>query len=111
MAVLVVEAYEDLRSVIVATLSKGEVECDAATTVEDAIGKLRAQRYDAILIAPRIPIRSDPVMKFLCDAQPGELPKVILMTEPDVDEDPRPAACRSLAKPFSDRQLFAKLRR
>ncbi|HEY0593518.1 MAG TPA: hypothetical protein VGF40_17230, partial [Thermoanaerobaculia bacterium] len=80
MSVLVIEAYEDLRSAIVETLAKWNVECDAVATGEDAIGKLRARHYDTILIAPRIPIRSDPVVRFLSDSQPGELSKVVLMT-------------------------------
>lgn len=108
MAVLVVEAYADLRAVIVETFAKWEVECDSAGTEEDAIRKLRSRSYDTIFIAPRLPIRTDPVVQFLCDSQPGELPKVVLMTFSE-DDDARPAGCRVLEKPFSDRQLRAKL--
>ncbi|HEY0787326.1 MAG TPA: hypothetical protein VGE86_01695 [Thermoanaerobaculia bacterium] len=109
MSVLVIEAYEDLRSAIVETLATWKVECDSAASDEDAIGKLRARHYDTILIAPRMPIRSDPVVRFLCDSQPGELPKVVLMRRPEEEDEPGPAECRVLAKPFSNRQLKAKL--
>ena len=109
MSVLVIEAYADLRSAIVDTLEKWDVECDSAASDEDAIGKLRARHYDTILIAPRLPIRSDPVVRFLCDSQPGELPKVVLMTTSEETDDPGPEQCRVLAKPFSNRQLRAKL--
>ncbi|HEY0590376.1 MAG TPA: hypothetical protein VGF40_01305, partial [Thermoanaerobaculia bacterium] len=105
----VIEAYEDLRSAIVETLATWKVECDSAASDEDAIGKLRARHYDTILIAPRMPIRSDPVVRFLRDSQPGELPKVVLMRQPEEEDDPGPAECRVLAKPFSNRQLKAKL--
>jgi DNA-binding response OmpR family regulator len=108
MSVLVIEAYEDLRSAIVDTLATWQVACDSAASEEDAIGKLRARHYDTILIAPRIPIRSDPIVRFLRDSQPGELPKVVLMTRSEED-DPGPEECRVLAKPFSNRQLRAKL--
>jgi DNA-binding response OmpR family regulator len=110
MAVLVVEAYEDLRMAIVETLAKREVTCDAAGTAADAIVMLRERNYEAILIAPRLPIRSDPVMVFLRDEQPAELQKVILMTSPE-SEERGPSPCRVLEKPFGLRQLFASLRR
>jgi DNA-binding response OmpR family regulator len=109
MSVLVVEGYADLRAAIVETLERREVSCDSATSAEDAIGKLRSHHYEAILLAPRLPIRSDPVMRFLHDAQPDELAKVILMTDPAMDEDSGSDDCRVLAKPFNNEELMAKL--
>ncbi|MFZ2491072.1 MAG: hypothetical protein WA208_06285 [Thermoanaerobaculia bacterium] len=106
-AVLVVEGYADLRSAIVETLSRGDFECDAAGGADAAIEKLREHRYEAILLASRLPIRDDPVMRFLHAAQPDQLRKVIVMAEPEVDsadDDPR-----ILLKPFNVEQLLAKM--
>jgi DNA-binding response OmpR family regulator len=108
-SVLVVEDYTDLRAAIVDTLVRQEYVCESATTAEEAIVKLRAHHYEAILLAPRLPIKNDPVMRFLHDSQPEELRKVILMTSPDVEEDTDPDDCPVLAKPFNNEQLFARL--
>jgi DNA-binding response OmpR family regulator len=108
-SVLVVEDYPDLCSAIVETLARGEYACETAATAEDAIGKLRENHYQAILLAPSMPIRSDPVMRFLTESQPGEIHKVILMTEPPIGEEADPQDCRVLVKPFNNEQLFAQL--
>jgi DNA-binding response OmpR family regulator len=108
-SVLVVEDYADLCSAIVDTLVRRDYDCESAATAEDAIGKLRTHHYQTILLSPRIPIKDDPVMRFLHDSQPEELPKVILMTAPDVDEDLDVDECPVLCKPFNLEQLFAKL--
>ncbi|MEA2165910.1 MAG: hypothetical protein QOK37_4037 [Thermoanaerobaculia bacterium] len=109
-SVLVVEDYPDLCSAIVETLAREEYECESAANAEDAIVKLRAHQYEAILLAPRLPIRSDPVMRFLSESQPGEVHKVILMTDPPLGEEPEPDECRVLVKPFNNEELFAQLR-
>lgn len=107
-SVLVVEDYADLCSAIAGTLARCDFTCDTAATAEDAIGKLRTHHYEAILLAPRIPISSDPVMRFLHKTQPEEVHKVILMTQPEVDPDD-PDDCRVLHKPFNHDELLAKL--
>jgi DNA-binding NtrC family response regulator len=112
-SVLVVEDYEDLCSAIVETLVRREFACESANTAEDAIGKLRTHHYETILLAPRMPIRTDPVMCFLSESQPDEVRKVILMTEPPIGEEAEPDQsddCRVLVKPFANEQLFAQLR-
>lgn len=108
-SVLVVEDYADLRSAIVETLARHELACETAHTPEDAIGKLRLQHYEAILLAPRLPIKTDPVMQFLTATQPDELRKVILMTAPELEDEADPDDCRVLRKPFNGEQLFAKV--
>lgn len=101
--VLVVEDYADLNSAIADSLP-GEYECTAVMTSEAAIEQLRAHHYEVILLAPRMPIKDDPVMHFLHEHQPEEVGKVILMTYPDADtadED-----CRTLFKPFNREELL-----
>ena len=108
MSVLVVEGYADLRAAIVDTLERSDVACVTAASPEEAILKLRERQYEAILLAPRLPIRSDPVMQFLHETQPGEVSKVILLADVE-DEEARSAECRVLTKPFNHDELIAKL--
>jgi DNA-binding response OmpR family regulator len=107
-SVLVVEGYADLRSTIVAILKRGDCACDNVRNAEAAVDLLRSHHYDTILLSPRLPISDDPVMHFLATSQPGELAKVVLMSEDDADE---PLPGRVLCKPFSDDQLLAEVRR
>lgn len=104
--ILVVEDYADLNSAISAALP-GEYECTSVRSAEDAIGKLRKNHYEVILLAPRIPITDDPVMHFLHEFQPAEIQKVILMMAPD--EDAEGEDCRVLVKPFNRDELVAEL--
>ena len=104
--VLVVEDYADLNSAIRSALAD-EYDCTSVRTAEDAIGKLRANHYEAILLAPRLPIIDDPVMHFLHEFQPEEIAKVILMMAPD--EDASGEECRVLMKPFNREELVASL--
>ena len=103
---LVVENYTDLRSVIVSALVRKNYDCESATTTEEAVEKLRHHHYSAILLAPTLPITSDPVMHFLHEEQPGEVSKVILMTDPE-DET---TDCPTIVKPFNAEQLLRSLR-
>ncbi|HEV7922902.1 MAG TPA: hypothetical protein VGR02_19115 [Thermoanaerobaculia bacterium] len=108
--VLVVEDYADLRSAIAATLMRGgEYACHTVRSAEAAVDLLRDHHYDTILLAPRLPISSDPVMHFLASTQPAELPKVVLMTDDDSDEPP--PATRVLSKPFNHEELLAEVAR
>jgi len=102
-SVLVVEDYADLRSAIANALSRGHYACESAATAGDAIGRLKEHHYEAILLSPTFPLHEDPVMHFLIENQPGELHKVILMTDDVTEEFP------TLVKPFGNAQLFAKL--
>lgn len=108
VAVLVVEDYADLRTAIAQTLVRGDYTCDTATTTADAIGKLRERRYGAILLSPQLPIQDDPIIRFLAASQPEQLPKLILMRDPWL-EDEDEGNCRSLVKPFNTNELFSKL--
>ena len=101
-----VENYADLRSVIMSTLVRGEYECESAQSTEEAVEKLRQHHFSAILLTPTLPITSDPVMHFLHEQQPGEVSKVILMTEPEDETEGQP----SIVKPFNADQLLDKLR-
>lgn len=107
-SVLVVEDYADLASTIVAALVRRDYTCDKVATSEAAVALLRDHHYDTILLAPRLPISDDPVMHFLASTQPGELPKVVLMTSGDSDEAP---GTRVLSIPFNDEELFAEVGR
>ena len=104
---LVVDDYADLTSAITAALP--EYDCTIVRSADEAIVKLRAQHYDSILLAPRLPIQDDPVMHFLHENQPEEVRKVILMTFPDADAPGD--ECRVLMKPFDRQELVAELER
>ena len=105
-SVLVVEDYADLRSAIEATLVRHDYSCDSATSTDDAIVKLRDHEYEAILLAPTLPVKDDRVVRFLVENQPQELPKVILMTEPPESDD---TEYRVLTK-FNNEELVAELK-
>jgi DNA-binding response OmpR family regulator len=106
LQILVVEDYADLNSAIAAAVPD-DCNCTSAHTSGEAIDKLRANHYEVILLSPRLPIQDDPVMHFLHEFQPGELPKVILMTDPDADSSSED--CRVLLKPFNRAELVAKI--
>lgn len=108
-SVLVIEDYPDLCSMIADTLLVRHLACDLARTTDEAIAKLTEHHYSAILLAPRLPITTDPVMHFLRERQPDEVHKVILMAEPEATLDRDPDHCPVLLKPFSRDQLFEKI--
>ncbi len=104
--ILVVENYADLNSAITAALPD-DCTCTSARTSEEAIDQLRANHYEVILLAPRLPIQDDPVMHFLHEYQPDEIAKVILMTDPG--DEAEGENCRVLLKPFNREELVAKV--
>lgn len=104
--ILVVENYADLNSAITSALPE-DYACTSARTSDEAIDKLRANHYEVILLAPRLPIQDDPVMHFLHEYQPAEIAKVILMTDPG--DDTEREDCRTLVKPFNRADLVAKV--
>jgi DNA-binding response OmpR family regulator len=106
-SVLVVEDYADLRAAIAETLSRNDYDCDCATSAEDAIVKLAEHDYSAILIAPRLPVADDPVIHYLAENRPGEMHKVIVMSDPQTSAP----GCTVLQKPFTNSELCATLKR
>lgn len=109
-SILIVEDYADLRSAIVTALLRHRYSCEQVKTSAEAIEKLRDNHYSAILLAPMLPISSDPVMHFLAEEQPDQVAKVVMMGDPEMEDD-ADAADRVLLKPFNDEQLFAQIRR
>ena len=106
--VLVVENYADLRSSIVEALERHDYSCDSCSSSEDAVVKLRDHDYAAILIAPKLPITDDPVVHFLAENRPGDMAKVIVMSDPAT---PKGDCGALLEKPFTHEQLYASLDR
>lgn len=109
-SILVVEDYRDLRTAIAGVLSENDCVCECVDSGE-AIAKLRLNQYEAILLSPRLPISSDPVLHFLAEYQPAELAHVVVMQNPEAgDEDETPdARLHILTKPFSRDELLAQL--
>jgi DNA-binding response OmpR family regulator len=105
-SVLVVEDYTDLRAAIAEALERGHYTCDQ-TSSAGAISKLRENRYSTILLAPTLPITDDPVMHFLLEEQPDQVSKVVLMTDPDREDEA--GSTKVLLKPFNNEQLLAKI--
>ena len=104
--VLVIEDYEDLRLAITQALERNHYGCDAVKSSEDAIAALRDHEYEAILISPRLPIADDPVVHYLAEHRPGDVAKIIVMSDPATPT----GQCRGLLeKPFTNQQLLALL--
>jgi DNA-binding response OmpR family regulator len=95
--VLVVEDYPDLRSAIVAALDRANYDCVGAATRDDAIRKLKSRKYSAIVLDPVADIGSDPVMIFLREQQPEQVPNVVVLGD------------EGLSKPFDTADLVARL--
>ena len=95
--VLVVEDYADLRLAILATLDRAHYNCVGAASPEDAIRKLKAGNYSAIVLDPVADVRHDPVMMFLSAQQPEQIRKVVVLGE------------EGLHKPFNPDDLVARL--
>lgn len=104
--VLVVEDYADLRAALVSALHRAEYTCDDVANSADAIEKLQAHQYGAVLLATRLPIADDPVVRYLMTEDAQHRTKVIVMAEPDQQTDDY----RSLMKPFNNDELVAQLR-
>jgi CheY-like chemotaxis protein len=107
-SVLVVEDYPDLRAAIVDVLSRNGCVCECAED-EAAIAKLRANRYEAILIGPRLTAKADPVLHYLIENQPAELDRVVVMTNPTGGDEDCDDRCRVLTKPFSRDELLRQV--
>ena len=103
--VLVVEDYAALRSAIVSALERHHYPCDSVASAEDAVMRLRDHDYGTILLAPRLPIADDPVIRYLTAARPGDISKVIVMSDPSTPS----GECGLLEKPFTNDALFELL--
>ena len=103
--ILVVEDYADLRTALVSALVRAHYTCDCVGSSEDAVEKLREHKYGAVLLATRLPIADDPVVRYLHAEDSTGRTKVIVMSEPDQATDDY----RSLVKPFNYEQLFKTL--
>ncbi|MDQ6799850.1 MAG: hypothetical protein M3041_03335 [Acidobacteriota bacterium] len=95
--VLVIEDYSDLRIAILATLDRAHYACVGAATPDEAIGKLKAGNYAAIVLDPLADLPSDPVMIFLREQQPEQVRKVVILGDD------------GLRKPFNPADLVARL--
>ena len=95
--ILVIEDYPDLRMAILATLDRANYDCVGAATSDEAITKLKAGHYSAIVLDPRADVRTDPVMMFLREQQPDEVRKVVVLGD------------EGLHKPFNPADLVARL--
>ena len=104
--VLVVEDYPDLRAALVSALHRAQYTCDDVATSADAVEKLQEHQYGAVLLATRLPIADDPVVRYLLSEDAQKRTKVIVMAEPDQPTD----EYRALMKPFNSDELVAKLR-
>ena len=106
-AVLIVEDYADLRLALTETLARHAYTCDSASTVDEALRMLATHDYEAILLAPTIPIKDDRIVRYIEKERPDEVSKIILMTDPpEGGDEPH---YRMLAKPFNNEELFAEL--
>ena len=104
--VLVVEDYPDLRAALVSALHRAQYTCDDVATSADAVEMLQEHQYGAVLLATRLPIAEDPVVRYLLTEDAQKRTKVIVMAEPDQATDEYGA----LMKPFNNDELVAKLR-
>jgi DNA-binding response OmpR family regulator len=93
----VVEDYSDLRLAILDVLDHAHYDCVGVPSAEDAISKLKAGHYAAIVLDPLADAATDPVMLFLRREQPGEVGKVVLLGD------------EGLRKPFNSSELLARI--
>ena len=108
-SILVVEDYADLRAALGALLVRDKCTCDYAGSSADALKMIHASDYDAVLFAPRLPIADDPLVQYVI-AHPDGAPRLILMTDPLLDDETVAEPCRTLVKPFNHEELLAQLR-
>lgn len=104
--ILIVEDYPDLRAALVSALHRAHYTCDDVANSDAAIEMLQSHRYGAVLLATRLPIADDPVVRYLLAEDAQHRTKVIVMAEPDQQTDDY----RALVKPFNNDELVAQLR-
>lgn len=87
-------------------LKRAQYTCDVVENSADAVLKLREHQYSAVLLATRLPIADDPVVRYLLIEDAQRETRVIVMAEPDQQTDDY----RSLMKPFNHDELVATLK-
>jgi CheY-like chemotaxis protein len=107
-SVLVVEDYPDLRVAIADVLVRDGCVCECVNS-DEAIARLEAQDYQTIIIGPRLSLTGDPVLHYLAEHRPGQLPHVVVMVNPGSDEESPDARCHVLTKPFSRDELLRQV--
>jgi len=108
--ILVVENHPDLRAEIIAILEREHIGCEAVSSGDDALLKLREQDYQYVILDVDGATAGNPVFETLRET--GHLDKLVLLTGSDeTGEMPRSASeCTVLLKPFDRRQLLARVR-
>ena len=100
-SVLVVENHHDLRTAIVAALTREHFACDAVLTGDAALLRLKDHRYEYIFVDDE----AIGVAALIDDlATRSDSPKLVLLTEADRGDD-----AGFLRKPFDSKQLLARL--
>ena len=109
--ILVVENHPDLRAEIQAILQREHLDCDAVSSGDAALLKLREHDYRYVILDVDGATAGKPVFEDL--RAHGALAKLVLLTDSDeTGEMPRSAAeCAVLLKPFDGTQLLARVRR
>jgi DNA-binding response OmpR family regulator len=101
-SILVVENHHDLRSAIVAAVTRENLACDAVRSGDAALVKLRNHAYDYILVDDDEATAAAALLNDL--ARHPDSPKLVLLTESD-----RADGVSFLRKPFDSKQLLAKI--
>jgi len=101
---LVVESHHDLRSAIVAALTREHIECDAVLNGEAARLRLREHEYQYVLVDDDEATAATTLLKDLA-AQP-DAPQIVVLTEFDRQDD-----TPFLRKPFDSKELLARVKR
>ena len=101
---LVVENHHDLRSAIVAALSREHIECDAVLNGDAARLRLRDHQYQYIFIDDDDATAATALLNDLSSLP--DAPKLVVLTEFDRQDD-----LPFLRKPFDTKQLYARVKR
>ena len=110
-SILVVESHSDLRSEIVAILSRENYACEGVSTGAAALLKIRDHDYQYIVLDVDAPTAGDELYDS-CAAN-GTLGKLVLLTDFDETSEMPPSAkdCMVLRKPFDTKQLLDRVSR
>lgn len=105
--VLLLESDADLRSAIVSTLESADCRCDAVSTADDALLRLRKADYSYILIDLDSPAPTAALRRRLA-GDPLLMAKVVVIC--DTSEAPEGMAGQPLLrKPFERSELLNKV--
>ena len=102
-SVLVVENHHDLRSALVAALTRENFECDAVLSGEAALLRLKDHNYTYIVVDEDADTAAAALLERVAK-HPESSPKVIVLTEIDHQDD-----ARFLLKPFDSKELLARV--